>query len=108
MLHRDQQEKNLIPLILSIELSALAKKKNEEVGLPPNMLRVKLIKNNSRLQNFFFIISPIQGQKQNSQQRSSCVKRNPRKTPAKSPEILTPPDTPLAINLDDGKLKKKW
>lgn len=69
------------------------------------MLRVKLIKNNSSLQNFS-IISPIQGQKQNSQQRSSCVKRNPRKTPAKSPEILTPPDTPLAINLDDGKLKK--
>ena len=52
-----------------------------------------------------FFLSPIQDQKQNSQQVSSCVKRNPRKTPAKSPELLTPPDTPSAINLDDGKLK---
>ena len=52
-----------------------------------------------------FYLSPIQGQKQNSQQVSSCVKKNPRKTPAKSPELLTPPDTPMAINLDDGKLK---
>lgn len=45
--------------------------------------------------------TPIQGQKQNSQQGSSCVKRNPRKTPAKSPELLTPPDTPATINLED-------
>jgi len=55
--------------------------------------------------NSLFYLSPIQGQKQNSQQVSSCVKRNSRKTPAKSPQVLTPPDTPSAINLDDGKLK---
>jgi len=59
----------------------------------------------SQLIQYVLLISPIQGQKQNSQHVSSCVKRNPKKTPAKSPELLTPPDTPLAINLGDGKLK---
>ena len=55
---------------------------------------------------YVLLISPIQGRKQNSQEQvSSCVKRNPKKTPAKSPKLLTPPDTPLAINLGDGKLK---
>ena len=54
---------------------------------------------------YALLISPIQGQNQNAQQVSSCVKRNPKKTPAKSPKLLTPPDTPLAINLGDGKLK---
>ena len=52
-----------------------------------------------------FCLSPIQGQKQNSQQVSSYVRRNPRKTPAKSPELLTPPDTPSAVNLDESRLK---
>ena len=55
--------------------------------------------------NSMFCFSPIQGQKQNSQQVSSCVKRNRRKTSAKSPELMTPPDTPSAISLDDGNLK---
>ncbi|KAL9952890.1 hypothetical protein ACROYT_G040218 [Oculina patagonica] len=43
--------------------------------------------------------TPIQ--KQNSQQGTGSVKKNPRNNSAKSPGLPTPPDTPSTINLDD-------
>lgn len=40
---------------------------------------------------------PAQGQRH----RTACAKGSPRDNPAKSPEILTPPDTPSAVNIGD-------
>ena len=59
--------------------------------------------------SFFFLLafkSPIQGQRQNSRKGSSCAKKNHRNNPVKSPDVLTPPDTPSTINMGDGKFMK--
>ena len=64
----------------------------------------------SSLANCSFIFlafkSPIQGQRQNSRKGSSCAKKNHRNNPVKSPDVLTPPDTPSTINMGDGKFMK--
>lgn len=44
---------------------------------------------------------PIQGQRQNSRKGSSSTKKNHRNNPVKSPDVLTPPDTPSTINMGD-------